>query len=73
MRATNDDYLKGMAYKWIPEKKSSSFIFKECGDFNLKISVWDEEGNTDYCIIALRINCSCISKQRLCWGQVLQE
>ncbi len=57
--ATKEEYLKGMAYKWMPDKRSSSFIFTSCGDFVVNISVWDEAGNTDYCTIELRVLCVC--------------
>ncbi len=43
----------------MPDKRSSSFVFTSCGDYNVNVSVWDEAGNTDFCTVALKFLGGC--------------
>lgn len=50
-----NEYQQGLLQKWIPEKRSAGKIWTTCGDFDVQVNVWDEKGNTDYCITGLRV------------------
>jgi len=55
--ATESEYNAGNAQKWIPATKSSGMIF-DCGDLpsvDVRMTVWDEKGNYDYCLVTLNL------------------
>ncbi|HRX29451.1 MAG TPA: T9SS type A sorting domain-containing protein [Saprospiraceae bacterium] len=55
--ATLSQYNSGNAQKWVPETNSSAKIF-DCDDMpeaEVKMSVWDEKMNTDYCLVYLNL------------------
>ena len=55
--ATEAEYNAGNAQKWIPATKSSGMIF-DCNDLpsvDVKMTVWDEKGNYDYCVVTLNL------------------
>jgi hypothetical protein len=55
--ASEAEYLTGNAQKWQPDLNSSAMIF-DCEDLpevEVKMSVWDEKYNTDYCIVVLSL------------------
>jgi hypothetical protein len=57
--ATIAEYNAGNAQKWVPEFKSSAKIFDKDDVVNspitIKMSVWDSNGNTDYCEVDLSL------------------
>ena len=53
--ATKAEYESGKAQKWIPSLRSSGKVWTTCGDFTVKISVWDEAWNTDFCEANLKV------------------
>jgi subtilisin-like proprotein convertase family protein len=55
VNATLAEYNAGNAYKWLPSARSAGKIWTSCGDFTIKISVWDEAWNTDYCNTNVKI------------------
>ncbi len=55
--ATEAEYNAGNAQKWIPATKSSGMIF-DCADLpsvDVKMTVWDEKGNYDFCVVTLNL------------------
>jgi hypothetical protein len=55
--ATEAEYNAGNAQKWIPATKSSGMVF-DCGDLpsvDVKLTVWDEKGNYDFCVVKLNL------------------
>jgi hypothetical protein len=55
--ATEAEYNAGTAQKWIPSKNSSGMVFG-CDDLpsvDVKLSVWDEKLNTDFCTVTLNL------------------
>jgi hypothetical protein len=55
--ATESEYNAGNAQKWIPATRSSGMIF-DCGDLpsvDVRMTVWDEKGNYDYCLVTLNL------------------
>jgi hypothetical protein len=55
--ATEEEYNAGTAQKWLPSKNSSGMIFG-CDDLpslDVKMNVWDEKFNTDYCTVTLNL------------------
>lgn len=53
--ATEEEYINGKAQKWIPELRSSSVIITDNNQKDIKINVWDEAWNTDYCTAELKV------------------
>src|SRR5690606_27708531 len=53
--ATLAEYNQGRAQKWIPSLRSSGKIWTTAGTTNVKVSVWDEAWNTDFCEVELKI------------------
>jgi hypothetical protein len=47
--ATEEEYNAGMAQRWVPAYRSSSKIFNYSGVIDVKMSVWDNKMNTDFC------------------------
>lgn len=68
--ATEQEYLAGDAYKWIPATKSAGKVFTQVGDFNVIMTVWDEFGNNEYCTIQLNVRGPSF---RLLSGQIKNE
>jgi len=57
LNATEAEYNAGTAQKWLPNTKSSGMIF-DCGDLpsvDVKMTVWDEKLNFDFCIVTLNL------------------
>ncbi len=57
INATESEYNAGTAQKWLPSKNSSGMIFG-CDDLpfvDVKMSVWDEKLNTDFCTVTLNL------------------
>jgi Secretion system C-terminal sorting domain/Dockerin type I domain len=57
LNATEAEYNAGNAQKWLPSKNSSGMIFS-CSDLpvvDIKMSVWDEKLNTDFCSVTLNL------------------
>lgn len=55
--ATEAEYNAGTAQKWLPGTKSSGMIF-DCDDLpsvDVKMTVWDEKGNYDFCVVTLEL------------------
>ncbi len=55
--ATEAEYNAGNAQKWLPGTKSSGMIF-DCDDLpsvDVKMTVWDEKGNYDFCVVTLEL------------------
>lgn len=55
--ATLAEYNAGTAQQWLPSKNSSGMIF-DCDDIpsvDVKLSIWDEKFNTDYCTVTLNL------------------
>lgn len=55
LNATEAEYNAGTAQKWLPNTKSSGMVFG-CDDLpsvNVKMTVWDEKGNYDFCTVRL--------------------
>lgn len=55
--ATEAEYNAGNAQKWLPATKSSGMIFN-CDDLpsvDVKMTVWDEKGNYDFCVVTLEL------------------
>ncbi|MCZ2100692.1 MAG: T9SS type A sorting domain-containing protein [Chitinophagales bacterium] len=55
--ATEAEYNLGIAQKWLPSSNSSGRIFN-CDDLpyvDVKMTVWDESGNYDYCVVRLNL------------------
>ncbi len=66
--ATEAEYLAGNAQKWLPSAKSAGMIF-DCDDLpsvQVKMTVWDEKFNYDYCVVTLNLN----DNQGACGGNV---
>jgi subtilisin-like proprotein convertase family protein len=55
INATAAEYAAGNAYKWLPSIQSAGKIWTSCGDYTVRVSVWDEAWNTDYCSSNLNI------------------
>ncbi len=53
--ASVEEYKLGIAQKWDPSVRSSSMLFLQVGYVDLKVHVWDENGNSDYSDIRLLI------------------
>ncbi|MEZ4910761.1 MAG: cohesin domain-containing protein [Saprospiraceae bacterium] len=55
--STKSRYDQGLAQFWSQKDCSSSMIFTcdDLGSVDLDMSVWDAEGNTDYCTVKLNI------------------
>ena len=57
LNATASEYADGLAQKWGPLSKSSAKIFN-CEDLpkaDVRMTVWDEKGNYDYCEVELTL------------------
>ncbi len=57
LNATEAEYNAGNAQKWLPNTKSSGMIF-DCADLpsvDVKMTVWDEKLNYDYCLVTLNL------------------
>jgi Dockerin type I domain/Secretion system C-terminal sorting domain len=57
LNATEAEYNAGNAQKWLPNTKSSGMVF-DCGDIptvDVKMTVWDEKLNFDYCVVTLNL------------------
>lgn len=55
--ATEAEYVNGIAQKWLPASNSSGRIF-DCDDLpyvDVKMTVWDESGNYDFCVVRLNL------------------
>lgn len=68
LSATEAEYFAGKAQKWLPSMKSSGKIFT-CDDYpsvDIKMSVWDERGNSDFCTVKL----SLADNQGACGGSL---
>lgn len=55
--ATEAEYLAGKAQKWLPASNSSGRVFS-CDDLpyvDIKMTVWDESGNYDFCVVRLNL------------------
>lgn len=64
--ATEAEYLTGDAQKWVPAFNSSSMIF-DCDDLpvaEVNMTVWDEKGEFDFCVVTL----SLVDNQDACDG-----
>jgi hypothetical protein len=64
LNATAAEYKAGTAQRWLPSAKSSSLLFG-CDDLpsvSLKMSVWDEQMFTDFCIVQLAL----LDNQKAC-------
>lgn len=46
--ATEDEFTKGQAQKWLPKDRTSEMYRKRCIRDIIIVSVWDEVWNTDY-------------------------
>jgi hypothetical protein len=55
VNATLAEYNQGRAYKWLPSSRSAGKVWTTAGDFIIKVSVWDEAWNTDYCSTNLKV------------------
>ncbi|MBK7700049.1 MAG: T9SS type A sorting domain-containing protein [Saprospiraceae bacterium] len=55
VNATAAEYTQGKAYKWLPASRTAGKVWTSSSDFNVKISVWDEAWNTDYCTVVLSV------------------
>jgi len=55
VEATASEYANGRAYKWLPSVRSAGKIWTTAGEFDVKVSVWDEAWNTDFCDVDLRV------------------
>ena len=66
--ATLAEYNAGNAQKWIPASKSSGMIFgcRNLPAVDVKMTVWDEKLNFDYCLVKL----SLLDNQGACGGNV---
>ncbi|MEZ4911712.1 MAG: T9SS type A sorting domain-containing protein [Saprospiraceae bacterium] len=56
--ATEAEYLAGNAQKWLPSSRSAGMIFN-CDDLPsvaVKMTVWDEKFNYDFCTVTLYLN-----------------
>lgn len=53
--ATLAEYNQGRAQKWIPGLRSSGKVWTTCGEFSVRVNVWDEAWNTDYCESELKV------------------
>ncbi len=57
LNATEAEYNAGNAQKWLPATKSSGKIFN-CDDLpsvDVKMTVWDEKLNHDFCLVTLKL------------------
>ncbi|MBK9737370.1 MAG: T9SS type A sorting domain-containing protein [Saprospiraceae bacterium] len=57
LNATEAEYFAGNAQKWTPATKSSGMIF-DCADLpttQVKMTVWDEKLNYDFCLVTLNL------------------
>ena len=55
--ATEAEYFAGNAQKWLPADRSSGQIF-DCDDLpyvDVKMTVWDESGNSEFCVVRLNL------------------
>lgn len=69
LNATEAEYNAGAAQKWLPNTKSSGMVF-DCDDLpsvNVKMTVWDEKGNYDFCVVRLDL----ADNQGACGGQLV--
>jgi len=55
VNATSKEYMDGNAYRWLAGARSAGKLLK-CESIVLRIDVWDNAWNTDYCTINL--NCT---------------
>jgi hypothetical protein len=55
VNATAAEYAQGKAYKWLPASRTAGKVWTAKGVYSIKVSVWDEAWNTDYCTIELTI------------------
>jgi hypothetical protein len=55
VNATLVEYNAGNAYKWVPLTRSVGKVWTTCGDFEVKINVWDEALNTDFCVTSIKV------------------
>ena len=57
LNATEAEYNNGDAQKWLPAMNSSGRVFN-CDDLpfvDVKMTVWDESGNSEYCVVRLNL------------------
>ena len=53
--AKYDEFVNGNAYKWSPSGNTSSVLLTSTGIKDIKLSVWDEAWNSDYCFSPVEI------------------
>lgn len=62
--ATSTEFNAGLAYEWIPDRKCSAKMFG-IGSANIQIDFWDEQWNTDFCDVLIRVFCDCPSGEQV--------
>ena len=53
--ATVSEYNSGGAYKWNPSMRTGGKVYRQSGRVNVRVDVWDEMWNVDYCTVDLEI------------------